>query len=812
MLRQKLAILTLFLLSAADPVFCQIFIYSPPTNTEVIPRGSFVIGMDNSTQSKGALFNLKAYGLVNFLLKNNIPIKRIIKSKSNIGDTDFGVSAQLIYPAGGAAANYNFQAGPYIIDSGYVSEAGPLIAQFGGSVKVYKTLANVSVNVAQTLTEPSYIAVLNDGGNQDFYKAILDSAGFASSDYNVISAADLNISSCYTFACESENKNNNLADTTFTNPVKRFVNSGGNFMAQYGAIAPYESKNHFVTLLGLSGVNNTSMTFKNVSHPFIQFDGSLLDAQGSFKSMLLLGGSFLPNTYSVIQDNSGPTANYKALTRKYAPTPLGGHVFYLAGQPSNYEWVTNESRSAYRIFLNAAMVPSQTLSLCKQSDILVSATINKTQFCYGDTISLNIKARNVGRKASADLNVKNSLSTGFSFLGLSQGHGSYQAATNTWSIPALQPGSSDSIVLKYLIGFSGSYTAKIFGVKDILDFNQLNDSVNVSFLVNQLPLVNAGKDTSICYGSMLMLGKDSLSGNLYQWSSPQTSFSSLYAKPVVTVSADIDYILYQKNISTGCAATDTIQVNVNPLPLVNLDQEKEICTGDSFSIAVQYNAQLLYSWNSQPPGISGNSNVVKATASGQTCLYLVQTSSLTGCQAKDSILIKVSLPPSASMAANDTSTYHLSSALRANIPSQGSGQWSIVEGGGEIEDPFQAYTRVSNMQSGKNVFRWTISSGSCDASYDDVVIMVKELQVPQGFSPNGDGVNDEFSIEGIHEFPGSSIEVFSRWGTRVFSGESYENNWRGESEQGEKLPDDTYYYIVSIPDKRVYKSYVVLKR
>jgi gliding motility-associated-like protein len=812
MLKERLAILVLFLLSGADVVFCQINNYNPPLNTQVIPKGSFIIGMDNFTQSKGSLFNLKAYGLVNFLLKNNIPVKRIIKSKSNIGDTDFGVSAQLLYPAAGSASNYNFKAGPYIIDSGYVSQAAPLITQFGGSVKVYKTLANISVNIAQTLTEPSYIAVLNDGGNPDFYRAILDSAGFSSSDYNVISAADLNISSCYTFACESDNLNNNLSDTTFTNPVKRFVNSGGNFMAQYEAIAPYESKNHFLTLLGLSGVNNSSMTFKNVSHPFIQFDGTLLDAQGSFKSMLLIGGSFMPNTYSVIQDNSGPGANYKALTRKYATTSQGGHVFYLAGQPSNYEWVTNDSRSAYRIFLNAAMMPSQTLNLCMQSDIQVSAAINKMQFCSGDTLSVKLKAENLGRKAAIAINVKNSLNTGFSFLSSSQSHGSYQAAGNTWSIPALQPGASDSIVLNYSAGLSGNYTAKLFAVKDIIDFNQLNDSVNFSFLVNPPPQVNAGKDTSICYGSMLMLGEDSLPGNSYQWSSIGNAFNSLFAKPVVAASDDITYVLYQKNISTGCAATDTIQVDVNPLPLTDLGKETEICAGDSFSVSVQYNAELLCSWNSQPPGISGNSNVMKATASGQTCLYLVQTSSVTGCQSQDSIIINVSLPPSVSIAANDTSTYHLSSVLRANAATQGSGKWGIIEGGGEIEDPLQAHTRVSKLMSGKNVFRWTISSGSCEPSYDDVVILVKELLVPQGFSPNGDGVNDEFTIEGIHEFPGSNVEIFSRWGTRVFSGESYENNWRGESEHGEKLPDDTYYYVVSIPDKGVYKSYVVLKR
>ena len=76
--------------------------------------------------------------------------------------------------------------------------------------------------------------------------------------------------------------------------------------------------------------------------------------------------------------------------------------------------------------------------------------------------------------------------------------------------------------------------------------------------------------------------------------------------------------------------------------------------------------------------------------------------------------------------------------------------------------------------------------------------------IPQGFSPNGDGVNDGFVIRGIK--PGEKIEllVFNRWGGMVYANQDYKNDWRGEANVGVKvigdsqgLPDGTYYYLIT---------------
>jgi gliding motility-associated-like protein len=75
--------------------------------------------------------------------------------------------------------------------------------------------------------------------------------------------------------------------------------------------------------------------------------------------------------------------------------------------------------------------------------------------------------------------------------------------------------------------------------------------------------------------------------------------------------------------------------------------------------------------------------------------------------------------------------------------------------------------------------------------------------VPEGFSPNGDGVNDVLHILGLHEFPENNLQVFNRWGHKVYERRDYQNDWGGRSEASMTigdtyLPRGTYYYVLDI--------------
>ena len=80
------------------------------------------------------------------------------------------------------------------------------------------------------------------------------------------------------------------------------------------------------------------------------------------------------------------------------------------------------------------------------------------------------------------------------------------------------------------------------------------------------------------------------------------------------------------------------------------------------------------------------------------------------------------------------------------------------------------------------------------------------IEVFQLVTPNGDGDNDVFVIRGIENFPNNTVEIYSRWGVKVYEKRGYgqgNNFFRGVSEgrvtinQSSELPVGTYYYILN---------------
>ncbi|MBX7052849.1 MAG: HYR domain-containing protein [Flavobacteriales bacterium] len=98
------------------------------------------------------------------------------------------------------------------------------------------------------------------------------------------------------------------------------------------------------------------------------------------------------------------------------------------------------------------------------------------------------------------------------------------------------------------------------------------------------------------------------------------------------------------------------------------------------------------------------------------------------------------------------------------------------------------------------------SYNACDTGY--VLIDVEcylFIIIPEGFSPNGDGVNDLFEIIGIEDYTNNKLSIFNRWGHKVFEANKYDNTWNGTSESpvtigNGMLPKGTYFYVLDLGD------------
>jgi len=87
---------------------------------------------------------------------------------------------------------------------------------------------------------------------------------------------------------------------------------------------------------------------------------------------------------------------------------------------------------------------------------------------------------------------------------------------------------------------------------------------------------------------------------------------------------------------------------------------------------------------------------------------------------------------------------------------------------------------------------------------------VYEPMVYNGFSPNNDGINDFFFVEGLEDTDTEEISIFNRWGNLVFFAKDYQNNWDG-TWNGEDLPDGTYFYVIEVSGK-AHEGFIQLQR
>jgi gliding motility-associated-like protein len=92
-----------------------------------------------------------------------------------------------------------------------------------------------------------------------------------------------------------------------------------------------------------------------------------------------------------------------------------------------------------------------------------------------------------------------------------------------------------------------------------------------------------------------------------------------------------------------------------------------------------------------------------------------------------------------------------------------------------------------------------------------VIQQDNSLNIPNVFTPNGDGINDTFYIIGLDAYPQTEIVVMNKAGGTVYNNENYKNDWAGNN-----LPEGTYFYIIKVKtqtgDWEIYRGYITLLR
>jgi len=121
---------------------------------------------------------------------------------------------------------------------------------------------------------------------------------------------------------------------------------------------------------------------------------------------------------------------------------------------------------------------------------------------------------------------------------------------------------------------------------------------------------------------------------------------------------------------------------------------------------------------------------------------------------------------------------------------------------------------VSDIIEGANpqfpmTFTLTVETGSGCSASDDYPVDSIFCTIPKGVSVNGDGNNDTFDLSGLNV---NQLRIFNRYGKEVYGRRDYTDQWKGQSDKNEELPDGTYYYVIDTRAGKVHTGWVYLLR
>lgn len=323
---------------------------------------------------------------------------------------------------------------------------------------------------------------------------------------------------------------------------------------------------------------------------------------------------------------------------------------------------------------------------------------------------------------------------------------------------------------------------------------EAKDSIYVT--VNEAPIVTLSGDTNICLGkSTSLTASSSLPNCTYLWSTGQTS-ATISTRPVVE---ETEYEVSVKFGASQCETIEKIIVKANRKPSVIASPDVNICYADSAQIYVTGDADS-YFWKSNPIDANvENSNLKNLIVSPeQTTLYFAHGLSDIGCENIDTVKVLVHNLPVAQMSFNPAVIDDLDPTVIFSDETNGSvlRRWQLSDGGTSTESIFVHLFELSDTIQSYLINLYVENDAGCEDSTTNIIRISKTHFL---WAPNTVYVYDtdprvsqfRVYIDDPMEF---ELEIFNRWGERLFSTTNQEIAWNCKY-KGEFVNQGTYVWV-----------------
>jgi len=294
----------------------------------------------------------------------------------------------------------------------------------------------------------------------------------------------------------------------------------------------------------------------------------------------------------------------------------------------------------------------------------------------------------------------------------------------------------------------------------------------------------------------------SLSGNAsgfnYVWSGPSGFSASVLDLNGISI-GDYNLTVTDQN---GCFDTVSASVSFN----TNIDV---VAAGDTFlcssansifiSAIASSNASVKYTWYDTDGFIYGNLPIAQVTPKEGVTQYVVEAAAGL-CVAYDTVQVTYSGFVRADAGPDREITKGDEIEIGGNPTSLlgDSTFWSPSTG--ILTSTAESNPLVSPSEN--TTYEVLVRDPFGCFAIDSVLVTVNPLEINDGFSPNGDGVNDGWQLPIVEDYPNILVDIYNRWGQLVFSSVGYTIPWDGRY-KGKDLPVGTYYYVIDLNDNTV---------
>ncbi len=300
-----------------------------------------------------------------------------------------------------------------------------------------------------------------------------------------------------------------------------------------------------------------------------------------------------------------------------------------------------------------------------------------------------------------------------------------------------------------------------------------------------------GNDTSLCYGETLVLNAANATFNSYSWNTGATT-------PSITINASGTYWL---TVTTSCGnASDTIVVTIKPEVTAPPSLDTVICTGSGTDIRLPY-PYTQVTWYLAPNGPGSQQQPrIDASEPGSYLFYVSQT--VQGCESGlATVKVMVIAAPQVRMLPADTA---LCKGVRIDLGHDITGVrylWSTGDTTCCIEtDTSGTYLLKVFNECGTYETESHVIFSDCNRC----------LWAGNAFSPNGDGLNDRFEVKGLCPFKKYRINIYNRYGQKVFTSERVSEQWDGTF-KGKRCDVSVYYFYIEAEPQQGGVPKIVLK-